>query len=219
VQRDGLGPAPVRHPRWTSIAVAIGRRLAIFAAAFGLPPLVVAGFPDLGALVVNAVAALVPLGVIAYLGWWHQPWLATIRPRKWWPLAPLAPLAVLFRTGGRDCNWWSCWLPGSFSSAEPNAILGMPRDGPGLAIIRLMTVQSMGVPWSIGCRGRSNRDGPGLANIRLMTVQSIGCRDRPNRDEPESANIRSMTVQSKGVPWLIEPGWTGVGEHLVHNCG
>ena len=80
------------HPWWSAVAVAVGWRLAVFAAAFGLPPLAPAAFPDLGALCVNLVACLVPLAVVARLGWWRMPWLVTVLPRRWWPLAPLALL-------------------------------------------------------------------------------------------------------------------------------
>ena len=86
-----LAAPPVGHPwRW-ALAVAVGWRLAVFAAAFGLPALAPAAFPDLGAVVVNALACLVPLAVIARLGWWDLPWLA-VRPRRWLPLVPLAVL-------------------------------------------------------------------------------------------------------------------------------
>lgn len=90
---------PVAHPWAAAIGVALAWRLVIFAAAFGLPPLAVEAFPDLGAVVVNALACAVPLAVIARLGWWREPWLATLRPRRWWPLAPLAvvyPLQLAF---------------------------------------------------------------------------------------------------------------------------
>lgn len=81
---------PVRHYWATSLAVALGWRVAVVTAAFGLPPLAVEAFPDLGAVVVNLLAAAIPLGVIAWLGWWRMPWLTTLRPRVWWPLLPLA---------------------------------------------------------------------------------------------------------------------------------
>lgn len=88
------------------MAVALGWRLAVFAAAFGLPPLAPAAFPDLGALVVNLLACLVPLGVIAHLGWWRMPWLVTVRPRRWWPLAPLAVLYAARLVFGWDLGLW-----------------------------------------------------------------------------------------------------------------
>jgi hypothetical protein len=106
--------APVRHPWWSAIAVAVGWRLAVFAAAFGLPPLAVAAFPDLGALVVNLFAALVPLAVIARLGWWHQPWLVTVRPRRWWPMAPLVLLYLARLIFGWDLDLWSSLTTGVF---------------------------------------------------------------------------------------------------------
>lgn len=86
----GDGPPPVRHPWLWSLAVAVGWRLVVITAALGLPPLAFAAFPDLGAVVVNLIGCAVPLGVVAYLGWWRMPWLVTVRPRVWWPLAPLA---------------------------------------------------------------------------------------------------------------------------------
>ena len=82
----------MRHPWWAAVAVALGWRLVVFAAALGLPPLAPPAFPDLGALVVNLLACALPLAVIAWFGWWRMPWLATVRPRRWWPLAPLALL-------------------------------------------------------------------------------------------------------------------------------
>lgn len=107
VSDDPLTTAPVRHPWWAAVAVAIGWRLAVFAAAFGLPPMAVSVFPDLGALVVNLVAALVPLAVISRLGWWRRPWLVRVRPRRWWPLAPLAVLYASRSVFGWDLDLWS----------------------------------------------------------------------------------------------------------------
>lgn len=104
--------APVGHPWWGAIGVALGWRLAVIAAAFALPPLAPTGFPDLGALVVNLIACLVPLAVIARLGWWRQPWLVTVRPRVW---LPLAPLAVLY--GMRSIFGWDLTLSRSVTTA------------------------------------------------------------------------------------------------------
>ncbi|SSC23524.1 CAAX amino terminal protease, partial [Klenkia terrae] len=82
--------APVRHPWLWSVAVAVGWRAVVVVAALGLSPMAVAAFPDLGAVVVNLLACAVPLAVVARLGWWRMPWLREVRPRAWWPLAPLA---------------------------------------------------------------------------------------------------------------------------------
>ena len=89
---DAHRRAPVRHPWLCALAVALCWRLAVYATSTGLPALAPAAFPDLGAVVVNAVACLVPLAVVARLGWWRLPWLATVRPRRWWPLVPLVAL-------------------------------------------------------------------------------------------------------------------------------
>lgn len=94
----------MNHPWLWAIAVAVGWRLAIFAAAFGLPPLAPTAFPDLGALLVNLVAAVVPLAVIARLRWWRQPWFLTLRPQRWWPLAPLALLYLSRLVFGWDLD-------------------------------------------------------------------------------------------------------------------
>ncbi|MEJ7650249.1 MAG: CPBP family intramembrane glutamic endopeptidase [Nakamurella sp.] len=97
--------APVRHPWWAAAAVTVGWRVAVVVAAFTVPPLAPAAFPQLGALVVNVVACLVPLAVIARLGWWRMPWLVALRPQRW---TPLAPLAVLYGTRlifGWDLTW------------------------------------------------------------------------------------------------------------------
>lgn len=104
--------APVGHPWLAAVGVAIGWRLVIFAAAFVLPPLAPTGFPELGALVVNLIACLVPLAVIARLGWWRMPWLVTVRPLAW---LPLVPLAVLY--AGRLMFGWQLTLSQSAGTA------------------------------------------------------------------------------------------------------
>lgn len=114
VHDDKMQQAPVSHPWWSAVAVAVGWRLAIFAAALGLPPLAVVAFPDLGTLVVNALAALVPLAVIAWLGWWREPWLATVRPHRWWPLAPLAAFYAARLIFGWDLDLRSSLTTGIF---------------------------------------------------------------------------------------------------------
>lgn len=87
--------APVRHPWVAAVLVAVGWRLALFAAAFGLPELSPAAFPELGAVLVNLTACLVPLVVIARLGWWREPWLRQLRPRRWWAVLALALLLAV----------------------------------------------------------------------------------------------------------------------------
>lgn len=96
---------PVAHPWWSAVGVALTWRLAIFTAALALPRLAPAGFPELGALVVNLVACVVPLAVIANLGWWRMPWLRIVRPRTWWSLAPLAALYTARMVFGWELSW------------------------------------------------------------------------------------------------------------------
>jgi membrane protease YdiL (CAAX protease family) len=69
--------------------------------ASALPRLSPAWFPDLSMTLVNIGALLVPLAVVAALGWWRQAGLALSRPdRSWWTLLPLLAFALSFAAGG-----------------------------------------------------------------------------------------------------------------------
>ena len=79
---------------------------------------------DLRSTLVNLVALLVPLAVVAALGWWRQSGLALSRPdRSWWSLLPLLTFALSFAAGG---------LSGSpaqyFSSAALFLALGLNEE-------------------------------------------------------------------------------------------
>jgi uncharacterized protein len=57
-------------------------------------------FPDLGAAVVNLVALLVPLLVIAGNGWWRRPWLSRVRPLRPVLLAPVVLVSLSYALPG-----------------------------------------------------------------------------------------------------------------------
>jgi hypothetical protein len=82
--------------------VTLAWHVVLIAAAFGLPPLSPAWFPDLGATVVNLVALLVPVAVIARRGWWSRPWLAARRPRRPLLLLPVLLVALSYGLAGID---------------------------------------------------------------------------------------------------------------------
>lgn len=88
---------PVRRALAAAAAVTLAWHLVLFAAAFGLPPLSPRWFPDLGATLVNLLALLVPLAVVARLGWWSRRFLSFGRPRR--PLLLLPVLAVALSYG------------------------------------------------------------------------------------------------------------------------
>jgi uncharacterized protein len=69
--------------------------------ASGLPRFSPSWLLDLRSTLVNLVALLVPLAVVAALGWWRQSGLALSRPdRSWWSLLPLLTFALSFAAGG-----------------------------------------------------------------------------------------------------------------------
>jgi membrane protease YdiL (CAAX protease family) len=67
----------------------------LFTAAELIPPLGTDAWPDTGAIVVNVVAAGVPVVVLWRTGWWRASWLTRLRPRQPWLLAPALGLACL----------------------------------------------------------------------------------------------------------------------------
>ncbi len=75
----------------------------LFATSDLLPPLAPAWFPDLGAVVVNLAAALVPLAVVVRLHWWRSAAVAWRTPdRSWWLVLPmLLPVVADAVTGVR----------------------------------------------------------------------------------------------------------------------
>ena len=75
---------PVRRPLLAAIGVNLAWHAVLFAVALTLPLL-----GGAAPAVVNLAACVVPLGVIAWLGWWRAPWLSGVLPRRPWTLAPV----------------------------------------------------------------------------------------------------------------------------------
>src|SRR4051794_17386333 len=84
---------------WAAL-VTLAWHLVVFAAAFGLPPLAPEDFPDLGATVVNLLAALVPIAVIWRCGWRSRSWLRLSRPRRPLLLLPVLAVDLTYATPG-----------------------------------------------------------------------------------------------------------------------
>lgn len=99
------GPRQPGRGRFVAVAMVAGVvvvlawHAVLVGTAFALPPLVPVWFPDLGATLVNLSALLVPLGVIAWAGWWHEAWL---RPHLRGSLlvVPVVLLDVTFALAG-----------------------------------------------------------------------------------------------------------------------
>jgi hypothetical protein len=91
-----------RHPVWGAVEVTVAWHavLVLFAKVI-LPPLAPSWFPDLGAVVVNAVCCA---GVLLVL--WRWRWLrvagvaALGRPRRWWLAAPMLVIACSYAVAG-----------------------------------------------------------------------------------------------------------------------
>jgi hypothetical protein len=81
------------------VALTLAWHAVLVAAAYGLPPLAPAGFPDLGATLVNALAALVPVAVLARRGA-RREWLRTVRPRRPELLLPVLAVALSYAAPG-----------------------------------------------------------------------------------------------------------------------
>ena len=94
------GRRPAIRALAQAAAVTLVWHAVLFAAAFGLPPLAPAWFPGLGATVVNALAALVPVAVVVRRGWGRRPWLRTLRPRRPLLLLPVLLVALSYALPG-----------------------------------------------------------------------------------------------------------------------
>jgi uncharacterized protein len=91
-----------RRPLAAAVALELAWHAVLFLTDGVLPPLGTDAWPDLGATVVNAVAVLVPLAVIARQGWWREPWLRRLRPRRARLLAPALAVALLPLAAGLE---------------------------------------------------------------------------------------------------------------------
>ncbi len=103
--------------------------------ASGLPRFSPSWLLDLRSTLVNLVALLVPLAVVAALGWWRQAGLALSRPdRSWWSLLPLLAFALSFAAGGLSGSparffssvILSSWRSGSTRSCSTGASSNTP---------------------------------------------------------------------------------------------
>jgi uncharacterized protein len=80
--------------------ITLAWHVVLFAAAFGLPPMAPPWFPDLGATVVNLIALLVPLVVVARRGWWSKRWLRLAPPCRPLLLLPVLLVAISYGLAG-----------------------------------------------------------------------------------------------------------------------
>lgn len=122
--RRSLSDLALGRPVAFAIALIIVWWTILLVFASGLPRFSPSWLLDLRSTLVNLVALLVPLAVVAALGWWRQSGLALSRPdRSWWSLLPLLTFAMSFATGG---------LSGSparfFSSAVLFLALGLNEE-------------------------------------------------------------------------------------------
>jgi uncharacterized protein len=81
-------------------ALSLAWHVVLVAATYGLPPLTPSWSPDLGATVVNLVAALVPVAVVLRRGWTSRPWLRLRRPRRPLLLVPVLAVALSYGVPG-----------------------------------------------------------------------------------------------------------------------
>jgi hypothetical protein len=80
--------------------ITIAWHAVLFASAFGLPPMSPSWFPDLGATVVNLLALLVPLAVIAWQGWWGRRFVRPGVPSRPLLLVPLLLVSLSYGLQG-----------------------------------------------------------------------------------------------------------------------
>lgn len=88
------------HPALAALAITAAWHLVLVGTAESLPPLAPHWFPDLGAVVVNAVSALVPLAVLWRWNGWTEAGVSRWRPRRPLLLVPLLLLALAAGSSG-----------------------------------------------------------------------------------------------------------------------
>ena len=81
-------------------ALSLAWHVVLVAAAYGLPPLSPSWSPDLGATVVNLVAAFVPVAVVLRRGWTSRTRLRLGRPWRSLLLAPVLAGALPYAVPG-----------------------------------------------------------------------------------------------------------------------
>ena len=96
------GPGTVGRALAGAAGLSLAWHVVLVVAAYGLPPLSPAWSPDLGATVVNLVAALVPAAVVLRRGWTSRPWLRLRRPRRPLLLVPVLAVALSSAVPGID---------------------------------------------------------------------------------------------------------------------
>ncbi|WP_068923853.1 CPBP family intramembrane glutamic endopeptidase [Planobispora rosea] len=88
------------HPIWFSTGVMAGRLLLIIGLALGTTALGFGG--EWQGTFVNAAVTVAALGLTAWLGWWRETGLTTIRPSAWWPLIGPAVVVASYLPYGVD---------------------------------------------------------------------------------------------------------------------
>ena len=89
------------RPILSAVLLTLAWYVVLFALAEALASWDPHWFPDLGYTLINLGAALVPIGLIVWLGWARSAGLIWRRPdRSWWLLAPLVLEAVSYSLDG-----------------------------------------------------------------------------------------------------------------------
>ncbi len=90
-----------RRPILAAVLLTLAWHVVLFALAETIASLRPHWFPDLGYTLVNLGAAVVPIGLIVWLGWTRSAGLIWRRPdRSWWLVTPLVLEAVSYSLHG-----------------------------------------------------------------------------------------------------------------------
>lgn len=101
IAADQVRAVLARRPILSAVLLTLAWHVVLFALAEATASLRPHWFPDLGVTLVNLGAAVVPIGLILWLGWTRSAGLAWRRPdRSWWLLTPLVLIAVSYSLDG-----------------------------------------------------------------------------------------------------------------------